>query len=242
MTLKASNGIDLQSQKITSVADPTNPQDAATKNYVDAAIQGLEWKNPVRAASTANLTLSGTQTVDGVALVANDRVLVKNQTTASANGLYVVAAGSWTRAVDMDATGEFNGAAVFVSEGTSLGNTQWVMTTDNPVTIGTTSIVWAQMGGGSSYTAGNGVTIISGVIAVDTTVVARKASATIGDGTTTTYTVNHNLATTDVEVNVKLLSSGASLLADWAVVDANNITVTFATAPATGTYRVTVLG
>ena len=94
-----------------------NPQDAVTRSQLDAAIQGFAWKAPVRAATTANITLSGTQTIDGVALVAGDRVLVKNQSTASGNGIYLVASGSWTRSTDFDTAAEMLGAAVFVSEG-----------------------------------------------------------------------------------------------------------------------------
>ena len=90
--------VALNSQRITGLADPTAAQDAATKNYVDLTVQGLDPKASVKAASTANIaSLSGTMTIDGVALSAGDRVLVKDQTTTSANGVYVVAAGAWAQ-------------------------------------------------------------------------------------------------------------------------------------------------
>jgi hypothetical protein len=91
----AAGDLALGSHKLTGVADPTNPQDAATKAYVDAQSQGLDIKVSVRAATMANITLSGTQTIDGVSVVAGDRVLVKNQTSGSQNGIYVAASGAW---------------------------------------------------------------------------------------------------------------------------------------------------
>ncbi|MDW3716671.1 head decoration protein [Pseudomonas sp. 2023EL-01195] len=240
--MKQTNTLDLNGFKAINLADGVNPQDAVTRSQLDAAIQGFAWKAPVRAATTANITLSGTQTIDGVALVAGDRVLVKNQSTASGNGIYLAASGSWTRSTDFDTAAEMLGAAVFVSEGTTQGNQQWKMTTDAPITVGTTAIVWEQVGGGSSYTAGSGITITGGVIAVDTSVTARKMSATIGDGTATTITVTHNLNTQDVVVSVREASTNAGVIADWVANGVNTIQLTFGTAPTSGQYRVTVTG
>jgi hypothetical protein len=151
--------VSLNSQKIISLATPTADTDAATKGYVDSVAQGLDAKQSVRAATTANITLSGTQTIDGVALVANDRVLVKNQSTASQNGIYVVAAGAWTRAADMDAWSEVPSAFAFVETGTANGATSWVCTSLQGGTLDTTSIVFTQFGSASAYTAGNGLTL-----------------------------------------------------------------------------------
>ncbi|MDR2333763.1 MAG: head decoration protein [Burkholderiaceae bacterium] len=240
--MRITNTLDASGNKIVNLADGANPQDAVTKAQLDAAVQGFKWKEPVRAATTANITLSGTQTIDGIALVAGDRVLVKNQTTGSANGLYLVAAGAWTRTTDFDSASEVLGAAVFVSEGTTQGNQQWIMTTDAPITIGTTALVWAQVGGGASYTAGNGITISGGVIALDTAVAARKMSATVGDGTATTITVTHNLNTQDVTVSVREASTNAGVLCDWVANGVNTVQLTFAVAPTTGQYRATVTG
>lgn len=126
----------MNSQKITGLADPTLAQDAATKAYVDALVNGTDWKQSVRAISTTNITLSGTQTVDGVSLIAGDRILVAGQSTASANGIYVVAAGAWSRSTDADGAGEVTAnMAVFVEEGTTNADTQWRLTTNNPITI-----------------------------------------------------------------------------------------------------------
>lgn len=241
--MKVTNTLDLNGYKAINVLDPANPQDAATKNYVDSAIQGLKWKEPVRAASTANVTLSGLQTIDGVSLIANDRVLLKNQSTPSQNGIYIAASGSWNRATDFDANSEILGASVFVSEGSTLGNTQWLMTTDGPITVGSTALTWIQFGGSGTFVAGNGISLSGATIAVDPAVVARKASATIGDGSATAFNVVHNLNTTDPMVVVHEAGGGKNaVIADWAITDANTVTVTFGTAPTTGQYRVTVIG
>jgi hypothetical protein len=241
--MKFANTLDLAGNKATNIADGTNPQDAVSKAQLDAAVQGLKWKEPVRCTTTANITLSGNQSIDGVTTVANDRVLVKNQTTASTNGIYLAAAGAWTRAVDFDISAETLGASVFISEGTTQGNQQWQMSTDGPITIGTTSLTWQQFGGGgTSYTAGNGITLGGNVIAVDPSVVARKASATIGDGSSTVLTVTHNLNTLDVVTGVQLVSTRETVLCDVVANGVNTVQITFATAPAAGAYRATVIG
>ena len=240
--MKITNTLNANGFGIQNLSDATNPQDAVTKAQLDAAVQGYKWKEPVRAATTGNITLSGAQSIDGVGVVAGNRVLVKNQSAASGNGIYVAAAGAWTRATDFDAAGEVTGATVFVSEGTTQGGTQWNMTTTGTVTVGTTPVTWTQVGGGGgSYTAGNGITIAGSVIAADPAVVARKASATIGDGTATTLTLTHNLGTQDVLVSVRETSTNAGVLCDWVANAANTVQLTFGTAPTAGQYKVTVV-
>lgn len=152
MAKKFYSGIDLASQKAVNVGDPTNPADAATKSYVDNLLAGFRWKEPVRAATTGNITLSGAQTVDGVSVVASDRVLVKNQTDGSENGIYVASAGAWTRATDADTSAKLDSATVMVRQGTANGDKAFTQTADAP-TVGTTPLVWTQVGGGNSYSA-----------------------------------------------------------------------------------------
>lgn len=150
--------VSWNSRKITSLLDPTNAQDAATKSYVDTTVQGLDTKGSVRAASTANLTLSGAQTVDGVSLIANDRVLVKDQTTPSQNGIYTVAAGAWTRTTDTDTWNELVSAYTFVEQGTINGDNGFTCTVDPGGTIGTTAVTWTQFSGAGQVNAGAGLT------------------------------------------------------------------------------------
>jgi hypothetical protein len=146
--------VSLNTHKITNLAAPTGANDAARKADVDAAVAGLDWKASVRAATTANGTLatafSNGQVIDGVTLVTGDRVLLKNQTTGSENGLYTVnASGTPTRAADADAAGEVTGGlTVFVEEGTTQHDTQWVLTNDGVITLGTTALVFSQFGVG----------------------------------------------------------------------------------------------
>ena len=158
-TLAVTGATTLSSVATTTGTISTTPSgstDIANKAYVDTVAQGLDTKASVVAGTTANITLSGTQTVDGVVLIAGDRVLVKNQTTTANNGLYLCAAGSWTRTTDMDNWAEVPGAYVFVEGGTTLADTGWVCTSDAGGTIGVTAIVWAQFSG-----AGTGVSSIS---------------------------------------------------------------------------------
>src|SRR5690606_14749599 len=127
-----SEAVDLNGQKVVNAGDPTNAQDLVTKqhleNYLTNRINNQDWKASVRAATTGNLTLSGTQTVDGVALVAGDRVLVKDQTSAAQNGIYVVAVGSWARSSDANDSFEVTGGmTVPVEDGTTQKGTIWLL-------------------------------------------------------------------------------------------------------------------
>lgn len=262
--MKVMNGLDLQSQKVVNLADPSASTDAANKQYVDNVARGLMWKAPVRAASTTNVaTAAPGATIDGVALAANDRVLLKDQTTPAQNGLWVWngAATAMTRTGDADASGELApGTAVSVTEGTTNGDEVWMITSDAAITVGTTSQTWGQLGGGGvTYTAGNGIAIAAGVISavavasggvqvvaggiqLDASIAARKFSANIGNGAATAIAVTHNLGTQDVTVTVREAASQARVLVDWVATDVNTATLTFAVAPASNAFRVSVIG
>ena len=123
---------------------PSGSTDIANKAYVDAAASGLTVKTAARVATTGAITLSGTQTIDGVAVVATDRVLVKNQADATTNGIYVCAAGAWSRSTDADTGAKLvTNSYIFVTAGTVNFSTGWIMATPNPITIGSSNIVWA---------------------------------------------------------------------------------------------------
>ena len=156
--------IDVSSARITSLATPTQTTDAATKAYVDAQLQGLDVKNSVRVATTANGTLASAfannSTVDGITLATNDRILLKDQSTGSENGIYTVnASGAPTRATDFDADSEVTGGTFFfVEEGTVNADNGFVMTNDGTVTVGTTALVFTQFSGAGQITAGSALT------------------------------------------------------------------------------------
>lgn len=143
----------------TVAATPTGATDLVNKQYVDYYAAGLSWKAPVTVASTVNIpTLSGLLTIDTVTLVAGETVLVKNQSTAADNGIYVVSAGAWTRSVGADVWEEFIGAIVFVIEGTQTGSA-WFCTAQPGGTLGVTAINWSNFSVASTYTAGTGLTL-----------------------------------------------------------------------------------
>ena len=162
-TTFSGNNISMTSGgSFTLGGDPSQSTHAATKAYVDAVKTGLDIKDSVRAATTANVTISTAlnngDEIDGVTLATNDRVLVKNQSTASQNGIYVVKATP-TRATDFDADAEVtSGAFVFIEEGTTNGSEGWIVTTTGAITVGTTALTFAQFSAAGVITAGAGLT------------------------------------------------------------------------------------
>lgn len=200
--------VSLNSQKITNLATPTADTDAANKGYVDSVAQGIDVKASCRIATTAalptvtyangasgvgaTLTASavGVLTIDGVATVLGDRILVKNQASQLQNGIYAVTtegtagvAFVLTRSTDMDLAAEFVSAFTFIEEGTTNADSGWVCTTNAPVTVGTTNITFDQFSGAGQITAGNGLTKTGNTldVNVDSRAAGTKTTAIVSD-------------------------------------------------------------
>jgi hypothetical protein len=210
---------------ISNVGTPVAGTDAANKNYIDQAIAGLSWKQEVAVATTGNITLSGLQAIDGYTTIAGDRVLVKNQTTGSQNGIYIAAAGAWTRSTDADLATELVGAAVYITQGTSQADTGWTQTVDT-ITLGTTSLVWSQFSGSNTYVAGAGLTLTGNSFAITApvsialggtglTTTPANGALDIGNGTgftRTTLTAGTGVSVTNAAGSITLANTGVTAL------------------------------
>lgn len=168
---------------ITTHANPSDAMHVANKRYVDAVSEGLHVHPAVVAATTANVTLASAvdngKTLDGVTLATGNRILVKNQTTASENGIYVVSAsGAPARAEDFNSATEIQGGDfVFVTGGTQYAKTGWVQTA-TVATVGSDAIEFTQFSGAGTYLAGNGLSLTGSTFSADLGVLATKESPT----------------------------------------------------------------
>lgn len=199
-------------------ADPTTGLQAATKQYVDNIAVGINTKTAAKAATTANITLSGAQTIDGVSIVATDRVLVKNQTAPAENGIYVAAAGAWARSTDADAWTELVGALIFISSGTANGSTSWSCNVAAGGTLGTTAVTWVQFGASASYTAGTGLSLTGNQFAINASfsnitgsLAASQLPARTGDVTSPAGSAAMTIAN-DAVTNAKMANVAANTI------------------------------
>lgn len=263
MALKLLKGADLNNQRLINLADPTGNTDGATKQYVDALTRGLDWKASVRVAPTANVAVASAliagAVFDGVTLATGDRILLMNQTAGAENGIYTaVASGAAPRAVDANTSALVtSGMAATVTEGTVNGDKVFIVTTNDPLTLGTTALAFTQLGGatGTTYTAGGGLSLTgstfaviagNGIIAdvtstrVDPAIVVRKFAADCVV-TTNPQTFTHGLATTDVTVAV--WEAGTTyVIPDITKSTTVSVTVDWGAAPTAAQYRVVVHG
>ena len=152
----------------TITTTPANSTDIANKYYVDTVAQGLGPKAACQVATTANITLSGLQTIDGYTTLAGDRVLVKNQTTSSQNGIYIASASAWARSSDMNVWSEFSGAYTVLLNG-GQANTGWVCTASSSGTLGTTAVPWVQFSGNGTYYNGTGLSLTGNTFSITNT-------------------------------------------------------------------------
>lgn len=150
--------VNVDNSRIVNLADPVSAQDAATKAFVENLVQGLDPKQSVKAATTGNLAaLSGLLTIDDVVLVAGDRVLVKDQTTSSQNGIYIAATNGWTRSLDANTWDELVSAYVFVEAGTVNYDNGFLCTINGGGTLDSSPVTWVQFNGAGQVIAGDGL-------------------------------------------------------------------------------------
>lgn len=262
MAKKIFTDFDFQSvSKVINLPAPSASGDGVPKSYVDSLVEGLAWKDSVRVSTQANLNLSSPgATIDGITMASQDRVLVRSQTTASQNGIYIWngAAVAMTRSLDATTFAELEQAVTTVEEGTSAATT-WRQDQING-TIDSSTISWVAFGtsapSASESTAGiaelatqaetdagtDDARIITPLKLATWSGRIKKFSVSIGDGSATSYTVTHNLASRDVHVTIYNASNYEEVITDVAHTTTNTLTIIFATAPSSDAYRVVVIG
>lgn len=244
-------------RRIINLPDGTDPQHPATVAQLNAAVEGLNWKDSVRVATQGNINLSSPgSTIDGITLAANDRVLVRAQTAGEQNGIYIWngAAVVMTRSLDMNTAAEVEQATTTVEEGTSAGVT-YRQTAVN-VTLGTTSLPWTTFGTsvGAATDTSAGIVELATQGEVDTGTdtsraitpatlagsvwASRKFAANFGDGSATSFALTHNLNTFDVQVEVFRNSGNRdTVLVEVQRTSVNQVTIVVDTAPASNAFR-----
>ncbi len=260
MSRRIYNGLDLQDQRIIRVGTPRDATDAVNRAYIDDLITGQSWKRHVRVASIEDVTvLLPGSIIDGVTLTSGDRVLLKDQSDPTENGIYSFVSHSSPLERSIDANTSSNlipSSTVYTVEGDTNADTAWTMITDAPIVLGTTEMTWVRFGGSSEYQAGDGLVregtefsvavgeglTVDDTITIDHTVVARKFTTAIGDGANTVFAVEHGLSNRDVTVSVYRTDTGEEVAPDVSRYNDSTVVVVFRDPPSTDFYTVTVVG
>jgi hypothetical protein len=263
MARKIFTDFDFQSaSRVTNLPTPSAAGDAVPKSYVDSAVEGLAWKDSARVGTQSNINLSSPgSTIDGVTMASQDRVLVRNQSTQSQNGIYVWngAAVAMTRSLDASTFAELEQAIITVEEGTDAGTT-WRQTQING-TIDSSNVIWTSFAAAAPAASETtpGIAEIATQAEVDAgtddlRIVTplklatwsgriKKYSTNVGDGSATSYTITHSLNTRDVIIRVFPNSGNYDdVEVDVYRPTTTTATLVFATAPGVNAYRVVVIG
>lgn len=249
--------------KIVNLPNASSANEPATLGQVQALVEGNNWKDSVRVASTANINLASPgATIDGATMVTNDRFLAKDQSTQSQNGIYIWlgAATPATRALDADTFAELEAAIVMVEEGTAGGGTRWRQTQVNGV-IGTNNVVFVSDTGtapsASETTAGiaefatqaetdagtDDTRTVTPLKLKNASFIPKKFSQTFGDGSATSYVITHGLGNQRPLVAVSLTGSTFDeVLCEIEFTSTSTLTIKTNSAPASGAYTVSVIG
>jgi len=204
---------------------PVSGNDVVNKTYLDYFAAGLSWKQPVLCATTTNITLSGLQAIDGVTVVAGDRVLVKSQSTNSQNGIYLASASAWSRSPDADTWNELVSAICFVEEGSTYAGTAWYCTAQAGGTIGTTAVVWSNFSVAASYTAGTGLTLAANQFSITNTGVTAGAYGSASKTLTATVNAQGQL-TVLADTNIAIANTQVSGLGTMSTQAASGVAIT----------------
>lgn len=256
-------GVLNTSATLSGASDTQVPSALAVKTYADNISQGVKWKASVRVATTAAGTLAtsfeNADTVDGITLATGDRILIKDQATATENGIYTVnASGAPTRATDADTGAEIKQAAVFVEEGTTNADNAFVLTNDGTITLGSTNLTFVPF---SSAVVPAASTTVQGKVELATQAEAeaktdttraltaasivnftQKKTFNVGDGAATSIALTHNLNTKDVVVSLRKASTDEQWIPDVTCNTVNQVTLTFSVAPTSNEFVCTVIG
>lgn len=246
--------------RIINLPNAVDPQEPATLAQLQSAVEGLAWKDSSRVSTQGNLNLASPgSTLDGVTMASGDRVLVRQQTSAAENGIYIWngAATPMTRALDMSTAAEFESAVTTVEEGTNAG-VSYRQTQVN-ITVGTNDVLWTAFGSGAgsasetsagiaeiatqteTNTGTDDTRFVTPLKLANSSYVSRKFEANIGDGSATSYTVTHNLNTRDVDVTVYRNSGNYDTVGvEVQRTSVNAVVILFDVAPTSNQFRVKV--